>query len=122
MAIPTENEVFNALNSLPEFTDKVFPVVQAVDEDKDIELPSLIYIPAGTEYDNYLDGGLDQVSASYRCIVYEKIRKELPVHEKSILAALVSRFNVLDFRALEDSYVGEDGDIFIRPLQFVLGR
>lgn len=115
-----DKEVYGALDGVPAFVGKVFFVEQLTDDDKDIELPSVVLRKAGSTAEVYLDEPPATSSVSYNCIIYEKEPVMLESHETAIMNALLEEFDITDFRHVEDRRFGEDGGIFVRLLVFTV--
>lgn len=112
--------VFEVLAGLPAFVDKVFFTAQLTEEDKDIELPSIVLRKVGSDSESFLDEGTRAISSTYNVIVYERDPAALGDHESDILDALNGSFTVLDYRHVEDVLSEEDGDIYVRLITATL--
>lgn len=109
-----DKELHAALDAIPAFTGKVFPVVQVqYGDDEDIELPSIVYTRSGSEPNVYLDEPIETYTHTYQVLVFARDYKDLDGYEDEVQAALED-LNPQDFRHFEDVYREEDGGIYIR--------
>lgn len=115
-----DKEVYDTLDGIAEFAEKVFFVDQLTDDEKDIVLPSVVLRKAGSTSEVFLDEPPSVSSVSYNCIVYEKDPAMLEEHETTIKDALVEEFDLTDFRHVEDRRFGDDGGVFVRLLVFTV--
>lgn len=113
--------VYDTLDAIPVFADKVFFVAQLTDDAKDIVLPSLAIRRVGSESEVFLDEPPQVSSVTYTCIIYEKDPVMLDTHEEAVRGALVSAFTLDEYRHVEDVLSEEDGDIYVRFLTFTIG-